>query len=741
MSTVLRILQQIVGGTVALNPVAALFAQSEPGVWFDPSDLSDEKIAFRRNRLLWSSQFSNAAWSRANILSVTPKADGTGDLVVPNTTNAGHSLAQVSAIVGAPNTLMARAKAGGYNFLILGLSSGSVAAWFNLATGAVGSVVGGTASIAAAPGLPGYWDCSFTATSTTAGAFIYAASVNGSASFAGDGTSGIYLAQAMLARSTDNASYQEVTDFTSEFLAAFPGHALFQDSAGTTPVAEVEQPVGLMLDKSRGAYWQDKFISAAAAGAITINGNGAVSPSGRSVTCTCTTNGTYGVSLANVKAAAAGEAHQIVLSITSQSSPGRLYVDFGGVSLFIDPPANKKQLFAIPTDTVTPLRLYMLSGLVAQTFEVEIVGVKAVPGSHATQPTSTARPVLSARVNLLLKSEELASAQWAKTGTGTASVPVVTDNYLGNVGETRIQMSRGAGNTLSDNANASTTSGAVLIGQQATASFQIKATSGGEVGKIVGYRQVGAANYTTVTLGADWTTVVNSETAATTNGYMEIGLRGTTGSSSSADFVIRRIQVEPGAVASKYQRVNSATDYETVGFPKYLKFDGVDDFMATAAVNFSGTDKMTVWDGVRALQSAAQMHVELSANFNTNPGVAALYTSTPSIFAWVGRGSAAAVGAPTGTLTPPVSAVLTGILDIAAARLAVRANGVEYPVTTPALGTGNLGTYPIFIGARAGTSLFLNGHIYGLIVRGAESTPAQIAAVEQHLANKTGVSL
>jgi hypothetical protein len=36
----------------------------------------------------------------------------------------------------------------------------------------------------------------------------------------------------------------------ADFLAAFPNHALFQDSAGTTAVTGVEQPIGLIKDKS-----------------------------------------------------------------------------------------------------------------------------------------------------------------------------------------------------------------------------------------------------------------------------------------------------------------------------------------------------------------------------------------------------------------------------------------------------------------------------------------------------------
>jgi hypothetical protein len=51
-----------------------------------------------------------------------------------------------------------------------------------------------------------------------------------------------------------------------------------------------------------------------------------------------------------------------------------------------------------------------------------------------------------------------------------------------------------------------------------------------------------------------------------------------------------------------YQRVGIATDYDTVGFLPYLACDGIDDGMATANIDFTGTDKVTVVAGGRKLR-------------------------------------------------------------------------------------------------------------------------------------------
>jgi hypothetical protein len=45
--------------------------------------------------------------------------------------------------------------------------------------------------------------------------------------------------------------------------------------------------------------------------------------------------------------------------------------------------------------------------------------------------------------------------------------------------------------------------------------------------------------------------------------------------------------------------------------------------------------------------------------------------------------------------------------------------------------------YPLFIGARAGTSLWFNGRLYSLVVRGAQSTTPQVEQTEIWINNKT----
>jgi hypothetical protein len=93
-------------------------------------------------------------------------------------------------------------------------------------------------------------------------------------------------------------------------------------------------------------------------------------------------------------------------------------------------------------------------------------------------------------------------------------------------------------------------------------------------------------------------------------------------------------------------------------------------------------------------------------------------------------------------ITFPTTKILTGIGDISGDTSTVRYDGTQVATSTGDQGTGNYLAYPLYIGARAGTSLFFNGHIYSLIVRfGPNLDATQIANAERWTALRNGVTL
>jgi hypothetical protein len=182
--------------------------------------------------------------------------------------------------------------------------------------------------------------------------------------------------------------------------------------------------------------------------------------------------------------------------------------------------------------------------------------------------------------------------------------------------------------------------------------------------------------------------------------------------------------------------------YRDVGGLRYLELDGVDDFLSTANIDFTGTDKMSVFAGLRKLTDGAQMLVDLSADPTTTSGSVALQTfNTGNAVVYRSRGSAGLVDANGGVYATPATRVLVGLSNINAPSVSLRSNGSTLATAVSSQGAGNYGNHPLYIGRRAGSSLAANMRFYGLIIRGALTSDANIAATERYLAAKTGVVL
>lgn len=189
-----------------------------------------------------------------------------------------------------------------------------------------------------------------------------------------------------------------------------------------------------------------------------------------------------------------------------------------------------------------------------------------------------------------------------------------------------------------------------------------------------------------------------------------------------------------------YQRVTTSTDYDTAGFPAYLKFDGIDDSLVTNSINFTATDKMTMFAGVRKLSDAsAAMVAELSGDWWANNGTFALsapQSAGQNSYNFLSKGTVAQ-SRTSSAFPSPITNTVTGVGDISGPGVWASVNGARFETVTGSQGTGNYGNYPLYIGSKYGKSLRFNGHLYGLIVRGTQSTDAQIASVERYVNGKT----
>jgi len=198
---------------------------------------------------------------------------------------------------------------------------------------------------------------------------------------------------------------------------------MFQDSAGTTPVTAVEQPDGLMLDKRLGAEFGPELLSNgtfdsgidgwAAFGSATQShvGNklrvtaGASAGGGSSQAITLLPNTYYRLSV-QMTPGTGGRARVGVWSgggFLHDQTFDTGYYPSGSVSfVFKSGSTPSAEIMVLPST-------YSAHGATGDYADFDNISVKSLAGNHASQSTSAARPVLSARKNKLLGTEALAT--------------------------------------------------------------------------------------------------------------------------------------------------------------------------------------------------------------------------------------------------------------------------------------------------------------------------------------------
>lgn len=231
-------------------------------------------------------------------LIVAPDGSTTADKLVEDTATNFHRAAQVPTLTAVPTTASIYAKAAERNWLYFANASSTQGAYFNLSTGAVGTLVGSaTASIT--PVGNGWYRCSITST-PTAGAQNYSAYVaNADASYiyTGNGTSGIYIWGAQLSNSAslDPYVYNPGAAPTS---AAYYGPRFDYDpvtlAAKGLLIEEQRTNLPLYSEQFENVYWNKANSS--------VTANAAVSPDGSTnadklVENTATSTHTIGVTL------------------------------------------------------------------------------------------------------------------------------------------------------------------------------------------------------------------------------------------------------------------------------------------------------------------------------------------------------------------------------------------------------------------------------------------------------------
>jgi hypothetical protein len=289
------------------------------------------------------------------------------------------------------------------------------------------------------------------------------------------------------------------------------------------------------------------------------------------------------------------------------------------------------------------------------------------PGNHLLQATSTARPLESARVNLMIYTEDFSGPYWAKDGvtlTGTNIISETVDNaphriyqnadmVVGVKYECRVRLK--AGTSKYGYVFASMSGGQSSINLETGVIFSGSGTS---------------------TAHADGSYTVTVSGTYSSYNIIQIGLTNASGDQVFVGNPANNLQVisvdlrvaDGGASIPLYQAVpGDGSTYTSTGFPYYEKYDGTDDGMATAS--FAAGTLSNNMDCLIAVRRGAAALPEIYGFYQADN---TKYFGVTSEYSPHGLSSFSGCGSPTvwvdGTQLPGGTAVDRGAMNDALTR-------------------------------------------------------------------------
>lgn len=758
-----------------------LFRGGEQGAHFETYD--PQLLLRRVNLLSYSEVFDNTdAWTgkvgtavAASPGVTAPDGTTTAYKLTETAVSSSHHISQTPSKVGYALRASIYAKAGELSSFALSLSGGSgYRATFNVATGVVVQQLGGVNATIEAVGN-GWYRCSMDCPDvfTTNGFYIHARDYG---SFVGDGVSGLYIWGAQLESGAITTSYQRVTDWNTEYMAAaLESIGMWQDSTGTTPVTAVEQPVGLWLDGKAGKWTRGPELVSNGDNEAAIFSCGVLSLLGVTPTRVANPSGAGFVAQAASSDSSSG-AKEIAMGTNvpagmSVEIAGRFYLPAGGISNFKVFDFSDGSWFGVTASTqgqwvsfrcMRPAKASnwrigigdntnssIAAGVVA--FYVDDLSIKLFSGNHSSQSGSTKRPLLSARVNLLTKTEQLDDAAWLKQFGGTGAAPTVTPNAgtdpLGGNTADRVVLNRGAGGTTADYALLQQQVSGSVVGAPYIGAIFLKSYSGATQNVVVYINTGGDISAVQVAVGNSWVKVQpGNRTATGTNIAFSIITRGGSfspntnyGGDQNVDLLVWGADLRTADDAAKnipaYQRVNTPTDFDTDGFVHYERLDGLDDnqvassggggaagFLFCAAVTPDGAGTSRV----------------LWSDMGTNTGYRVMVNSSNQLQLTAGDGAASTSVSTAGTVDVNTTHVVTAWDDGVNLNVQID-NGTVASVARPSVAAGTAG---FTIGSTNGASSgFYKGRIYGKTYRQSDCGQPLREKLKRYHARLAGITI
>lgn len=329
---------------------------------------------------------------------------------------------------------------------------------------------------------------------------------------------------------------------------------------------------------------------------------------------------------------------------------------------------------------------------------------KSGRGNHATQATTTKRPVLSRRVNLLTKTEDFQNVAWITPPTGTVKSNNAGTDPLGGGTAGKVECTQAGSTPYVANSVAS----GLIAGATYRSTCYVRTGVGVTSivfynGKFGAYKSatinlitgaVTNSNYTTtpvVSVSGDGFVSISADIVApdTTGNYCYVQSAG--GNAVGDHFFIWHPSLTLATDAHlPYQRVNTATDYDAdpSKFPTFERYDGIDD-SASSPTGGGGTAGFFYSSAITVAGGAGTART-LFSDAGTNTGYIVRINSSNQLELAAGNGTAYTTVASAAALTAPTSAVVQAWDD--GVNLNVRiGSGPVASVARPAVSAGTAG--------------------------------------------------
>lgn len=508
---------------------------------------------------------------------------------------------------------------------------------------------------------------------------------------------------------------------------------LYQDASGTIPVTAVEQPVGLMLDKSQGMMLGPEFTPTVYSGTTDTTGLWTIQPTivrrnGDTTTFAALTLGSGIV---------AGKFYKVTFTISNKTGDDVIVRVGGGAGDYARLSSGESSA-VLKAGGSEPVLFFAGYDGTTGTADITNISVRELYGNHATQSVTASRPVLSARYNLLTKTEDFSDAVWAKTNS------VVTQNEQ-------------KSGRLFDKIVSSSVGGNVSYlchtGVIANSTFAFSLDIYSEQEKQITIRIKGngatteAVNYTlNLIVGINSINISKSFTSAAGGSNILLiiytGLIDTNFGTIWVDAAdLRR------GTTSPYQRVNTATDYDTnpALFPKYLKFDGVDDYLNLPFMNLYAGGEMSIIAARNAVSQSTDTYI-ISERSTTDADPkyfpSRQLASGGNMDAYIADDAAAVVLDTTGSaFGGAADKVIRSVVDTGSNIKLYKNGGLAADDNYTRAGTLTLNNTTLGASVSTTTGNYAAMKLYSLIITKSALTDAQRIKCERFLARKAGVML